>query len=69
MRFLPPSLQPYWIRIAATLLGFIVGILMLTIGFWRTLLLVLLTLGGYLLGKLLDGSLNTSRIPLLNRWR
>jgi uncharacterized membrane protein len=37
-----------------TLLGFLFGILLITIGFWRTLILGLMTGIGYAIGKWMD---------------
>lgn len=68
-RFLPPSLRPYSGRILLTAIGFIVAILFLTIGFWRTLLIVVLTCVGYLVGKWEDGVLDMERLPIPARWK
>ena len=68
-RFRPPSLRPYSGRILLTAIGFIVAILFLTIGFWRTLLIVILTGIGYMLGKWEDGALDVNRLPIPARWK
>lgn len=68
-RLLPQAAKPYAGRIALTALGFAVAILFLTIGFWRTILIVLLTAIGYVLGKWEDGALDVSRVPIPGRWR
>ena len=68
-RYLPEPLKPYAGRLVLTILGFAVAILFLTIGFWRTILIVLLVAAGFLLGTWQDGALNTASLPLGNRWR
>lgn len=68
-RFLPPTLQPYSGRILLTAIGLIVAILFLTIGFWRTLLIAVLTCIGYMVGKWEDGALDVDRLPIPARWR
>ncbi len=45
----------YGVRFLCALCGLIVGILFLTIGFWRTLLLLALALLGWLIGSQIDG--------------
>lgn len=70
MQFPPLSWRPYMGRILCTLIGLAVGILLLTLGFWRTLLLVLVTSIGYFAGKWKDGAINPNNIPRsLTRWR
>ncbi|MCL9660898.1 DUF2273 domain-containing protein [Paenibacillus hunanensis] len=54
-------LLPYRRRILWTLLGLIVGILWITIGFGYTLLIVACMLVGYLIGKWQDGALNVQK--------
>lgn len=66
-RILPESLKPYAGRIFMTAFGFIIAVLFLTAGFWRTMLILVLTVVGYLLGKWQDGALDTSRLPLIGR--
>ena len=68
-RFLPQAAQPYAGRIVMTVFGFIVALLFLTIGFWRTILILILSAIGFLFGKWEDGALNVSRLPLPCRWR
>ena len=68
-RFLPDSVKPYAGRIAMTIFGFIIAILFLTIGFWRTMLILVLSVLGYLLGKWEDGALDTSRLPVPRRFK
>lgn len=48
-------LKPYLGRIVATVAFLVVGILFLTIGFWSTLLLIILVLAGYAFGCIRDG--------------
>ena len=66
-RILPESLKPYAGRIFMTAFGFIIAVLFLTIGFWRTMLIVVLSVAGYLFGKWEDGALDVSRLPLIGR--
>lgn len=68
-RYLPEPLKPYAGRLVLTVLGFATAILFLTIGFWRTILIVLLVAAGLLLGTWQDGALDSSSIPLVNRRR
>lgn len=68
-KFLPQSLQPYSGRILLTAIGFVVAILFLTIGFWRTLLIAVLTAIGYLIGQWRDGALDMERLPIPARWK
>lgn len=56
-KFFPESIQPYVGRILMTLAGFVIAVLFLTLGFWRTLLIAALAAAGYLLGKWEDGAL------------
>lgn len=62
-RFFPEAVKPYAGRIVMTLLGFVVAVLCLTLGFWRTLLIVALSVVGYTVGKWADGVLEWSRPP------
>ena len=64
-KILPEPIRPFMGRIVLTLLGFLTAILCLTLGFWKTLLIVTLTCVGYLLGKWEDGALDVSRLPFL----
>lgn len=57
--------HPYLGRIVLTLLGFTVGMLLLTIGFWKTLVLALITTLGYLLGRWKDGVWNPKTLEAL----
>mgnify|MGYP001193060076 FL=1 len=41
-------------RIIFSILGLIIGVLFLTIGFWRTIFLLFITLLGYFIGVVLD---------------
>ena len=68
-KFLPLSLRPYSGRILLTAIGFVVAILCLTIGFWRTLLIVVLTCIGYAIGRWSDGALDLEKLPIPARWR
>lgn len=68
-RYLPEPLKPYSGRLVLTVLGLATAILFLTIGFWRTILIVLLVGAGFLLGSYQDGALDPSAIPLINRRR
>ena len=68
-RFLPPALRPYSGRILLTAIGFVVALLFLTIGFWRTLLIAALTCVGYLMGRWKDGVLDVDRLPIPARWK
>lgn len=69
MKFPPESWRPYMGRIACTLIGLIIGILLLTIGFWRTLLLVVIVGIAYLIGMYKDQALDINRLPLPRKWR
>lgn len=60
----PLFLKPYLGRIVCTLLGLAAGILMLAIGFWKTLLLAALTALGYCVGCWKDGKPLFGRIDL-----
>lgn len=66
-RFLPEELKPYAGRITLTLLGFVVAVLFLTLGFWPTLLLVILSALGFVIGCIRDGVLTTDRLPFGRR--
>ena len=67
-KILPESIRPFLGRIVLTLLGFLTAILFLTLGFGKTLLILILTCIGFLLGKWADGALDLSRLPIRN-WR
>ena len=41
-------------KLIGTSVGFVLGLLMVTLGFWRTLVLTLLTILGFMLGKRQD---------------
>ncbi|HIW21655.1 MAG TPA: DUF2273 domain-containing protein [Candidatus Dorea intestinavium] len=56
-RFLPISLKPYAGRLIITMLAFIISILFLTIGFFRTLLIIILCTVGYVIGVWVDKEL------------
>lgn len=68
-RFLPDSMKPFAGRIVMTAFGFLIAVLFLTIGFWRTLLILILSVAGYLLGKWEDGALDIERLPIPGRWK
>lgn len=57
-RFFPEALKPYAGRITLTAAGFVVAVLFLTLGFWRTLLLVVLMLIGFGIGMWVDGRID-----------
>ncbi len=59
---IPLSWRPYLGRIVLTILGLATGILCLTLGFWKTMAILLFSSLGYGLGCLKDG-----RIPQI-RW-
>lgn len=56
------SLAPYRNQISFTLLFIVVAILFMTIGFWETILLVLLTGIGYFIGMVKDEQRSISSI-------
>ncbi len=68
-RFFPDWMGPYAGRIVLTVLGFVVAILFLTIGFWPTILILALCVGGFLLGKWEDGAFSLARLPQRGRWK
>lgn len=41
-------------RVYCTLIGLVIGILMLIIGFWRTMLLGLFVVAGFFVGQVID---------------
>ena len=51
------QLKPYRFRLVGALIGLIIAVLFLTLGFGPTLLIVTLTLIGFLVGKWCDGAL------------
>ncbi|MBA3926353.1 DUF2273 domain-containing protein [Listeria rustica] len=55
---LPELLQPYKWRIIGVIVGLVIAILFMTIGFGYTLLIVLITGIGFLIGKWKDGQLD-----------
>lgn len=57
-RFFPEALRPYAGRITLTAVGFVVALLFMTLGFWRTLLLVVLMLIGFFIGLWIDGRID-----------
>lgn len=61
-RWIPEEARPYLGRIVWTVLGFVIALLFLFLGFWRTILIVALTGLGYLLGTWMDGALDISRL-------
>lgn len=66
-KIFPEPLKPYAGRIVLTGLGFVVAVLFLTLGFWKTILIILLSVIGFALGKLADGDFDTSRLPVHHR--
>ncbi len=48
------NLEPYKFRIIGLITGLIIAILFLTIGFWETILIVILTALGFVAGYFLD---------------
>lgn len=66
-RFFPEGLKPYAGRIVMTVFGLISAILFLTLGFWRTLVILVLCVLGYMLGRWEDGALDVSRLPIVSR--
>ena len=51
------QLKPYRFRLVGAVIGLIIAVLFLTLGFGPTLLIVTLTLIGFLIGKWRDGAL------------
>lgn len=68
-RFFPEELKPYSGRITLTIVGFVVAVLFLTLGFWPTLLLAILTAAGFITGSIKDGVLKTDQLPFSHRRR
>jgi len=56
------KLEPYRNQILYTSLAVLIAILLMTIGFWKTILLVLLIGIGYLIGKMQDEKRSISSI-------
>lgn len=56
------TVTPYRNQIIFTILASLIAILLMTIGFWKTLLLVALTGVGYLIGKTQDEKRSISSI-------
>ena len=54
LRFLVWSLDDHPGKLIGTSLGFVLGLLMVTLGFWRTLVLALFAILGFVLGKRQD---------------
>lgn len=50
-----PGLAPYRCRLAGMALGLFIAILFMTLGFWRTILIVFLVGTGYAIGSWFDG--------------
>uniref|UniRef100_A0A7C3MIJ9 DUF2273 domain-containing protein n=1 Tax=Dictyoglomus thermophilum TaxID=14 RepID=A0A7C3MIJ9_DICTH len=50
-------IKNYKYRFIFSLVFLILGILILTIGFWRTLFLIIMLLLGYLIGNIIDKNL------------
>lgn len=57
-RFFPDALRPYAGRITLTAIGFAIAVLFMTLGFWRTILLVILTAIGFFIGMWIDGRID-----------
>lgn len=55
---LPELLQPYKWRIIGVIVGLVIAILFMTIGFGYTLLILLIAGIGFLIGKWKDGQLD-----------
>ncbi len=55
------TIKPYLGRIVGILCGLLIAILIFTIGFWRTLLLCLLVLAGYIIGGWQDGTIDIKK--------
>ncbi|AQY49646.1 hypothetical protein PWEIH_06611 [Listeria weihenstephanensis FSL R9-0317] len=55
---LPELLQPYKWRIIGVIVGLVIAVLFMTIGFGYTLLLLLIAGIGFLIGKWKDGQLD-----------
>ncbi len=62
-KFLPEKMRPYAGRIVWTVAGLLVAVFFLTIGFWRTLLVLLLCGAGFVVGLWRDGKLDPDRMP------
>lgn len=60
-------IRPYMGRIICTLIGIAAAVLLLTIGFWPTLLIALLALVGYMVGLWRDGTLELPRVTFPHR--
>lgn len=52
------QLEPYRFRILWTGLLLVLAILLLTVGFWKTILLLIFGIAGYLFGKMRDEDLD-----------
>jgi uncharacterized membrane protein len=50
-------IKNYKYRLIFSLIFLILGILILTIGFWRTLFLIIMFLIGYIIGNIIDKNL------------
>ena len=61
------SIRPYMGRIICTIIGIVAAILLLTIGFWPTLLMALLGAVGYMVGLWRDGSLELPHVTFPTR--
>ena len=53
-RFLVWAIDNHPGKLVGTSIGLVLGLLMVTLGFWRTLVLVLFTMLGFVLGKRQD---------------
>jgi len=53
-QFLVWALDNHPGKLIGTLIGFLLGLLMVTLGFWRTLVLALFAILGFVLGKRQD---------------
>lgn len=53
-RFLAWAIDNHPGKLIGTSIGLVLGLLMVTLGFWRTLVLVLFTILGFVLGKRQD---------------
>lgn len=62
MKYIPNGWKPYKNRILCALIGVLIAILILTIGFGKTFLICLLTGIGFLIGYWLDGKFPTEKL-------
>jgi uncharacterized membrane protein len=53
-KFVIWALESHPGKFVGTLLGFVTGLLMVTLGFWRTMVLTLFVIAGFVIGKRQD---------------